>query len=191
MTFTPSALSSAFKHTHIHIPSTFETTLAQTWKHSTCNALHSSETDREARLQVGQHCVCDGANRRGTHVRATRFRILPGACVRASRGVRASAVWDDTRHGSLAEGTWKQDPTLTSSCTLVNLPKQYYPDACTDRPLMQGAPPMLLTMRMHAHNQTTHLSIRVFTSIAPSQVLYNMAPPLPPSLAAKDPALLP
>ena len=37
MTFTPSALASAF--THKHVPSTFETTLAPTMKHNTAHAM--------------------------------------------------------------------------------------------------------------------------------------------------------
>ena len=92
MTFTPSALANAFTHTHI--PSTFGTTFGTNneAQHMQCSTLFR-ESDLETRLQVGQHCVCDGANRLSARVCATRCRILlPGASVTASRGVRASAV---------------------------------------------------------------------------------------------------
>ena len=93
MTFTPSALANAFTHTHTHLP-TFGTTFGTNneAQHMQCSTLFR-ESDREARLQVGQHCVCDGANRLSARVCATRCRILlPGVSVTASRGVRASAV---------------------------------------------------------------------------------------------------
>ena len=104
MTFTPSALANAFTHTHT--PSTFGTTFGTNneAQHMQCSTLFR-ESDLETRLQVGQLCVCDGANRLGARVCATRCRILlPGVSVTSSRSVRASAAWDDKRHGSLTEG---------------------------------------------------------------------------------------
>jgi hypothetical protein len=157
------ARSQAHSHTHTYLQLLRQNNEAQPW-HSKCNDLHFSESDREARLQVRQHCVCDGANRRGARVCSTRFRNLPpgvyGVSVTASRGVRASAVWDDKRQGSVTE--FKEE-TRSDPDKLMHI---HVPSQCTPRcshRLIQRALPMLLTMRMHEHHQTTHLSINVFT----------------------------